>query len=172
MQKKTLLTLIQVVLDIILCLVATFAYCLTRTLAITCRFVHEIVTWLHLACSKKHVQQESVSQLQDYYNKEVCKADTQAETQAGVCELAGLSEVDLNQTHYRGTVTILANVAFARAVQKVKSERAEKRAEKRAGNDAVQRSCSENIAANPRAYAQGTWEATRTTWTGTKTKKA
>ena len=160
MQKKTLLTLIQVVLNIILCFVATFGYCL----AITCRFVHEIVTWLYLACSKKHVQQESVSQLQDYYNKEVCKADTQAETQAGVCEMAGLSEVDLNQTHYRGAVTILASVAYARAVQNVKSERAEKRAE----NNAVKRSCSDKIAANPRAYAQGTWEATRTEWTGTK----
>ena len=67
MQKKTLLTLIQVVPNIILCFVATFGYCL----AITCRFVHEIVTWLYLACSKKHVQQESVSQLQDYYNKSI-----------------------------------------------------------------------------------------------------
>ena len=110
------------------------------------------------------MQQESVSQLQDYYNKEVCKADTQAETQAGVCELAGLSKVDLNQTHYRGTVTILANVALTRAVQKVKSERAEKRAE----NNAVKRSYSDNIAADPRAYAQGTWTASRVTWTGTK----
>ena len=49
---------------------------------------------------------------------------------------------------------------------------AEKRAEKRAENNAVKRSCSDNIAADPRAYAQGTWEATRTTWTGTKTKTA
>ena len=156
MQKKTLLTLIQVVLNIILCFVATFGYCLAMTLAITCRFVHEIVTWLYLACSKKHVQQESVSQLQDYYNKEVCKADTQAETQAGVCELAGLSKVDLNQTHYRGALTILASVAYARAVRNVKSERAEKRAEKRAGNDAVKRTYSDKI-----------WQATRTEWTGT-----
>ena len=160
MQKKTLLTLICAVRDIILCFVATFGCCLAMTLAITCRFVHEIVTWLYLACSKKHVQQESVSQLQDYYNKEVCKADTQAETQACVCEMAGLSEVDLNQTHYRGALTITASVAYARAVENVKSERAE--------NNAVKRSYSDNIAADPRAYAQGTWTASRVTWTGTK----
>ena len=51
-----------------------------------------------------------------------------------------------------------------KAVKEVKSARAE--------NNAVKRSCSDNIAANPRAYAQGTWEATRTAWTGTETKTA
>ena len=98
MQKKTLLTLICAVCDIILFFVASFGYCL----AIMCCFVQQIVKLLYLACSKKHVQQKNVSQLQDY-------------------------------------VTILASVAYARAVRNVKSERAEKRAEKRAGNDAVKR---------------------------------
>ena len=78
--------------------------------------------------------------------------------------MAGLSKVDLNQARYRGAVRFIASVAYERAEKEVKSARAR--------NNAVQRSCSEDIAANPRAYAQGTWEATRTTWTGTKTKTA
>ena len=169
MQKKTLLTLIQVVLNIILCFVATFGYCL----AITCRFVHKIVTWLYLACSKKHVQQESVVQPEKHVQPETHVQPESEYTSQLRDDSADQweyytnnwqSSVDLNQTCKRGAIRIIAAVAFEQAVKEVKSARAE--------NNAVKRSCSDKIAANPRAYAQGTWEATRTTWTGTKTKTA
>jgi len=202
MQQKTLLTLICAVYHIISYFVELFGFCLFNM----CCSVQHYVKMLYLACTKKHVHQESVSQLEDFYNKEVCKADTQADIAArhscqanerpslyysrdlalklaqddhdkwlqtmeesentpNVFNMAGLSKVDLNQTHYRGAVTIIASVAWSRAVQNVKSERA---AQKRAENNAAKSSCSDNIAANPRAYAQGTWQATRTGWTGTK----
>ena len=55
---------------------------------------HVIKQVVKLGYSKKHVQQESVSPLQDYCNK---KLRAQADTQAEVCEMPVLSSVNLNE---------------------------------------------------------------------------
>ena len=176
MQQKTLQNLICATTNFILFFVLCVLQVIFFFLELTCSFVDHFVKSLRRACCKKRVQQEPESQQMDFqacckkrvqqepesqlmhfYKQEVCKADTQAEIAACHSRPILLHAIH-DQTHYREAVTIVAGKAWSRAVQNVKSERAKNRAE----NNAAKSS------ANPRAYAQGTWQARRTEWAGTK----
>ena len=108
MQQKTLQNLIYATTDFILFFVSCFLQAIFFFLKFTCNFVDHFrfIRPLHQACCKKRVQQEPESQQMDFqacckkrvqqepesqlmhfYKKEVCTADTQDETQAGVCAI-------------------------------------------------------------------------------------